>query len=83
MTTVILVFSLAYGLVPNPSQDQNNRWQGCQGGDRIVAYWTVWTYGVIPEETNFICKHKERTVITETKTLAFFKGTKKPKCFPC
>lgn len=34
MTTVKLVFSLECWLVPNPSQDQNNRWRGCQGEER-------------------------------------------------
>lgn len=32
MTTVKLVFPLKCGPVPNHSQDQNNRWQNCQGG---------------------------------------------------
>lgn len=57
MTTVKLMFSLEYCLVPNPSQDQNNRWQGCQGGERREVQGTGESLDLLrnPSGVNFMC----------------------------
>lgn len=57
MTTVRLVFSLDRGLVPNPSQDQNNRWRGCQGGERREVQGTGESLDLVrnPSGADFMC----------------------------
>lgn len=73
MTTVKLMFSLKCWLVPNPSQDQNNRWHGCQGEERREVQGTV----VCMEESQWselhvfshVLTHRGRTEMTETQPL--------------
>lgn len=74
MTTVKLMFSLEYWLVPNPSQDQNNRWQRCQGGERRVVQ-RDWRESGRTEKSQWselhvfshVLKRRERTEMSETQ----------------
>lgn len=55
MTTVKLVFSLECWLVPNLSQDQNNRWQGCQGEESREGTGESPDLLRNPSGANFMC----------------------------
>lgn len=57
MTTVKPMFSLKCWLVPNPSQDQNNRWQGCQGEESREVQGTGESVDLLrnPSGANFMC----------------------------
>lgn len=80
MTTVKLVFSLECRLVPNPSQDQNNRWWGCQGGERekCKGLERIRSYRGIPVEWTscvFSCVNTQRKKQDGCDTtIAFYKG---------